>query len=72
MTQPVPDATEHTHEALIELMKADAARQEPLTQVIGAMLEETVIRNDMKQKQSSLPSFTGRRPPLSASAFVAR
>jgi hypothetical protein len=72
MSQPVPDATEHSHQALTEIMKADAARQEPLTSVIGAMLEETVIRNDLKQKQSSLPAFTGRRPPLSASAFVAR
>lgn len=72
MNQPVPDATEHSHQSLIEIMKADAARQEPLTSVIGAMLEETVLRNDLKQKQSSLPAFTGRRPPLSASAFVAR
>ena len=68
----VPDATEHSHRALMELMIADAARQEPLISVIGSMLEETVVRNDAKQKQSSLPSFTGRRPPLSASAFVAR
>lgn len=72
MSKTVPDATEHSHQALTELMKADAARQEPLTTVIGAMLEETVIRNDMKQKQSSLPAFTGHRPPLSASAFVTR
>ena len=72
MSQPVPDATEHSHQALTEMMKADAARQEPLTSVIGAMLEETVLRNDLKQKQSSLAAFTGRRPPLSASAFVAR
>ncbi|EKX32551.1 hypothetical protein GUITHDRAFT_82190 [Guillardia theta CCMP2712] len=53
-------------------MKKDAARQEPLVAVIAHMLEETVVRNEQLQKKSSLPSFTGRRPPLTASAFVNR
>mmetsp|Transcript_18659 Transcript_18659/g.42702 ORF Transcript_18659/g.42702 Transcript_18659/m.42702 type:complete len:329 (-) Transcript_18659:117-1103(-) len=68
----VPDATQISFPGLIELMKKDAARQEPLVAVIANMLEETVVRNEQLQKKSSLPSFTGRRPPLTASAFVNR
>ena len=53
-------------------MKMDAAKQEPLVAVIAAMLQETVERNDRSNKQSTLSSFCGRRPPLAAAAFVTR
>ena len=56
----------------VEMMKQDAQRQEPLVPVIASMLEETVSRNEKNCKKSSLPSFHGRRPPLSASDFVTR
>lgn len=70
----VPDASKMDHEKVVELMKKDAARQEPLVSVIATMLEETVMRNDLIKKRSSvsLSSFHGRKPPLSASAFVTR
>jgi len=68
----VPDASLVSHEGLIVLMKKDAERQEPLVSVISTMLEETVMRNEQNQKKSTLPSFLGKRPPLSASAFVTR
>ena len=68
----VPDPTQMSHEALVCLMKKDAERQEPLVTVIATMLEETVLRNEQNQKKSTLPSFIGKRPPLSASAFVTR
>jgi tRNA(His) 5'-end guanylyltransferase len=56
----------------MELMKTDAARQEPLLSVIGSILEESIMRNHAIQEDSSLPSFTGRRPPITPSAFVTR
>jgi hypothetical protein len=68
----VPDPNQVSHRQLIDLMKADAARQEPLVAVIATMLEETITRNELNQKKSTLPAFQGRRPPLTASAFVTR
>mmetsp|Transcript_13399 Transcript_13399/g.31415 ORF Transcript_13399/g.31415 Transcript_13399/m.31415 type:complete len:294 (-) Transcript_13399:90-971(-) len=68
----VPDPSLMTHEALVLLMKKDAERQEPLVTVIAQMLEETVLRNEQSSKKSTLPSFQGKRPPLSACAFVTR
>jgi hypothetical protein len=68
----VPDPHAMSHTRLTELMKKDAARQEPLVTVIATMLEETITRNEQNQKKSTLPSFHGRRPPLTASAFVTR
>lgn len=59
--------------AAVELMKLDAARQEPLVAVIAAMLEETVKRNERSGTTSTMTSFHGRRPPpLNAAAFVSR
>jgi hypothetical protein len=57
----------------VEMMKLDAARQEPLVAVIAAMLEETVKRNERSGKTSTMTSFHGLRPPpLGAAAFVSR
>ena len=61
-----------SHKMLAVVMIKDAQRQDPLVGVIGSMLEETVLRNDEHQKQSTLTSFTGRKPPLSPFAFVTR
>lgn len=60
------------HEKMVEMMKKDAAKQEPLVIVIARMLEETVQRNDQNNKKSTLSSFQGLKPPLSACSFVKR
>ena len=69
---PGPEACGTTAHEAEALMKLDAAKQEPLVAVIAAMLQETVERNDRSNKQSTLSSFCGRRPPLAAAAFVTR
>jgi hypothetical protein len=66
------DGTELSFHQQVECMKEDAARQEPLVPVIARMLEETVKRNDEQSTGCVLQAFHGRRPSLSASAFVQR
>ena len=62
----------HTHLQLGELMRRDAAIQEPLGTIIGDLLEEIVRRNDNETRESSLPSFTRTKCQMLPSAFVSR
>jgi hypothetical protein len=55
-----------------EAMKKDARAQEHLTGVIADMLEDTINRNDAKNRKGELASFEGDKAPISPSAYVRR
>ena len=57
---------------LAEAMKKDARGQEHLTAVIADMLEDTIARNDAKNRKGELASFEGDKAPITPSAYVKR
>ena len=61
---------EQPHYKIVEAMKKDGDRQEPLVPVIAGMLQETVLHNDQNRTTNSRTYsafqdlFNGRQPPL--------
>ena len=61
---------EQPHYKIVEAMKKDGHRQEPLVPVIAGMLEETVLHNDQNRTTNSRTYsafqdlFNGRKSPL--------
>ena len=63
-----PDMNEFT-----KAMKADAAMQESIVDILGGLLEKTIERNDRLGRNSELTEFeAGKACPLTASAYLKR
>ena len=63
-----PDMNEFT-----KAMKADAAMQESIVDILGGLLEKTIERNDRLGRKSELTEFeAGKACPLTASAYLKR
>jgi len=65
----------YAHVTMVEnivAMKADAAEQDRLVQLIALLLEETVARNDSLRRASELDNFEREKAPVAPASYVRR